>query len=579
MDFRAFWHQMKTIGLDILSINKKKSSAVLICRSASSIFPLVQIYLIKLLIDELMIRGNTYHHLIYILIAFAAIQWISSIINQFSGLWETVLQQEVTDVFSNRIIDKTTHLDYSLLENPSFQNSLYLAQQQARFRVNQLLPAMYNSFSSGLSIFFLIILFVGIKAYFFLLIVLLAIPITIHKWLEGKKSTDLEFKLSPKERESQYLFQILTGTSWSKEIRTIGFGHQFQEQFKKIRDFIATEKNRIQQAGLSKGLIIESLEISLTIGIMFYLSISAMDAKLGTGLFILYLQGVQRLQSSSKSFFQSLLQLFQLRIFIKDLYAFLALPDSNPIKNKIFKTNIDELKIENLSFGYPGGEGLVLDQINLRAKKGEIIAIVGDNGSGKSTLVKLIARLYQPDKGKILFDQENDDGSSGSFLFQDFQTYQYSVESNIHFSMTPSPTESEAARVAAIHSNADAFIKKLGKGYQTQLGHLHEGSLQLSGGQMQKIALARIFYQKKALVVLDEPSSALDAFSELELYENIRKEFYNSIVILISHRLYNLKLADRIYVMKDGRIVQEGSFDELSRQDGLFKTMYEKQKI
>ncbi len=578
-DFGSFWKQLRTISRDILLINKKKAVAILAGKSLSALLPLIQIYLIKLLVDLVTTQTASTKQLPILLICFGLTQILMSMLSQITSLWENSLQQEVSDQFGNRIIDKTFQLEYAVLEEPALQNSLFLAQQQSRLRVNQLLPALYNTFSAALSMIFLVILFVGLKAYFFLLILLLALPITIHKWILGKKASDLEFTLAPKERESQYLFQVLTGLPWAKESRTFEFRTPFQTQFTKIREWIRVEKNKIQQSGIKQGLFIEVIEVCFMVGILVHLSINTLDANMSVGFFILYLQGVQRLQSSSKTFFQSLLQLFQLRTFVKDLYAFLALPEKNNENQTEEAGGNEGVKVENLFFAYPHAAKPVLKNISLNARKGEIVAIVGENGSGKSTLVKLLAVLYEPQEGKILFNGNKIEKESGSFLFQDFQRYQYSAESNIHFSLTPSQRETEAAKSAAAMSSADEFIHLMARGYQTNLGNLHQGSTDLSGGQWQKLALARIFYQKKSLVVLDEPSSALDAFAELDLYQNIRAAFSDNIVILISHRLYNLKLADRIYVMQDGSIVDEGSFQELISREGLFKSMYDKQKI
>ena len=577
-DFASFWEQIRTITRDILSTNIKKSRAILVSKTIISLLPLIQIYLIKTLIDQITLQKNSSsNQLIIILVSFGIMQLLISFFSQFTNNWESSLQLEVSDHFANKIIDKTSKLEYSSLEDPTLQNNLYLAQQQARLRVNQLLPSIYNSFSAALSILFLVIFFIGLEAYFFLFVLFLAVPITFHKWRIGKKTTDLEFKLAPKERESNYLFQVLTGLPWSKEIRTFGFAIPFQTRFQKIRKWIATEKNKIQQDGIKQGLFIEILEVGASVVILLYLALNTLDSKISFGLFILYLQGIQRLQTTSKTFFQSLLQLFQLRTFLKDLYSFLALPEKE--KQTEPSTNINEIIIDNVTFSYPNTKSQALKNINLFAQKGEVVAIVGENGSGKSTLVKLLGGLYSPLSGKILINGENVNIGSGSILYQDFQQYQYSAESNIHFLLNAAESETEKARIAAEISTADEFIQKLARGYQTNLGNLFEESTQLSGGQWQKLALSRIFYRKKDLIVLDEPSSALDAFAELDLYEKIKKEFKESIVILISHRLYNLKMADRIYVMHEGQVVDEGNFKELINRDGIFKSMYEKQKI
>jgi ATP-binding cassette subfamily B protein len=570
-DIIAFWQQLYKIGSDILSIDKKKATSILFAKIGLAILPLIQMYLIKTLIEELTREYPSRDQMIILVAAFGILQFLITILGQFSNIREISLQQDVSDAFADKIIQKTTKLSLTTLEDPASQNTLFLAQQQARLRVNQLLPSIYNAISGSISIALLVLFFLSLKAYIFLVILFFALPVTLQKWMLGKKNTDLEFSLAPQERESHYLFQVLTGNQWVKENRIFGFGAGFRERFLKLRNSIAKEKNNIQQLGLKQALWIELIEISLSIGIIVYLSIQTMDSRITLGLFILYLQGIQRLQSSSRSFFQSLLQLFQLRTFLKDLYAFFGLPEQ--VIEEWVSHEKDNLIVEGLSFSYPGALKDTISGIHLKANKGEVIAIVGENGSGKSTLVKLISGLYTQDEGSIRFR------GSKTVLFQDFQQYQYTVEQNIHFMDNPGDNESIKAHEAAKLSDADTFIKNLAKGYQTQLGMLHQDSVQLSGGQSQKLALARIFYQKHDLVILDEPSSSLDAFAELDLYRKIRDEFNESIVLLISHRLYNLKIADRIYVMQNGNIIDEGSFQELISREGIFLSMYEKQKI
>jgi ATP-binding cassette subfamily B protein len=427
---------------------------------------------------------------------------------------------------------------------------------------------------------------VGLKAYFFLLIALFAIPITLQKWFLGKKNTDLEFRLAPKERESHYLFQVLTGLPWAKESRTYGLGSPFLLKFKEIRKYIAGEKDIILKKGIKESLIIDLFEIAFTACILFYLSNMALKHQISLGIFILYLQGIQRMQATSKSLFQSLLQMFQLRTFVRDLYAFLQIPTIHEISKQKKNNPIYDLRIENLGFRYPNIERPILSNINLSAKKGQVIAIVGENGSGKSTLVKILAGLYKQQEGKVLLNGISAEEDywlnwhkAAQFLFQDFQQYQMTVEGNIHFMHTPTESETEQAIKAAKRSGAHPFVVHLADQYQTELGNLQKNSVQLSGGQWQKLALSRLFNKSSEIIVLDEPSSSLDAFAERDLYENIRKSFAENIVILISHRLYNLKMADKIYVINDGRIEDEGTFNELISREGVFLNLYQNQKI
>jgi ATP-binding cassette subfamily B protein len=272
---------------------------------------------------------------------------------------------------------------------------------------------------------------------------------------------------------------------------------------------------------------------------------------------------------------------------VKDLYGFFELSEENKqLAKQDFPQHLDQLRIESLSFGYPNQHHTLLNNINLEASRGQIIAIVGENGSGKSTLVKLLAGFYTPDHGNIRLNgvslqeiRKTEFYRNSSFFFQDYEKYFLTAGQNIHFDYQPSNAIEEQMQLASQQSGAAAFIEKLTKGYETKMGSIFDGSEQLSGGQWQKLALARFFYKDAQLVVLDEPSSALDAFAELNVYSTIKTALKDKIVVLISHRLYNLKIADKIYVMQKGEIVQAGCFEQLIAEEGLFKSMYEKQRI
>jgi ATP-binding cassette subfamily B protein len=583
----SFLRQLSGMLRDVYSINKRLGNLIVLLKAMASILPLAQLYLVKALIDMISQSTPAPMQTVAMVTLFAGIQLITGAINQYANHLEQLFSQEIADIFSLKIIQKASLVSFAHFENPAFHNNLHLAQQQARFRIVQLLPAINASIANALSLVFLVLFFVSIKAYFFLALFVLAIPISLNKWLQGKRATDLEFSLAPKERESGYLFQLMTGFQWAKELRTYHFGEAFKTQFKSLRADINQQKNINQQKSLRQNILAELLEVTalgLAIG---YLALKTISHAIGLGTFVLYLQGIQRMQSSAKAFFQSLLQVFQLRSFVKDLYGFFELSEENNLTAiQDFPQQLEQLKIESLSFGYTNQTHPLLKNINIEGSRGQIIAIVGENGSGKSTLVKLLAGFYTPDNGQISLNgipsqkiRKNEFYRNSSFFFQDNEKYFLTAGQNIHFDYVPSDEIEEQMQFASQQSGADAFIEKLSKGYDTKMGSIFEGSEQLSGGQWQKLALARLFYKDAQLVVLDEPSSALDAFAELKLYTTIKTALKDKIVVLISHRLYNLKMADKIYVMQDGRIVQAGGFDQLIAEVGLFKSMYEKQRI
>ncbi len=569
-------------------VDKRLAFLNLVSKIILALLPLAILYITKQLIDLLSKNTTSFHEIIWLTVIFASVQILSGIINQWSEYSSTLFQQKVTDSFSEKIISKAANVDYAYFEKPIFHNTLHLAQQQALYRVGQFLPAINALIASGLSLLFLVFFFISIKAYFFLAVIVVAGPITFNKWLQGKKLSNLEFSLAPKEREANYLFQILTGIQWAKELRSFRFGKSFGSRLFSLRNHIASEKKKIHKSALSKNMLVDVLEVILLAFVIGYMSFLTLNKTMTIGLFVLYLQGFQRMQTSSKSFFQSFLQIFQLRIFFRNLIDFFSLEETNEknLNATIMPNEFNELELKNISYTYHHAKNPTINGISITAKRGQIIAIVGENGSGKSTLVKILSRLYHPQQGEMKINQHDintfDFASfydNTAFFFQDYEKYFLEAVQNIHFDLSADSTKKEKAIIAAKLSGADEFVQKLSKDYNTKLGSIFEGSEQLSGGQWQKLALARIFYKKTKLVVLDEPSSSLDAFSELRLYEQIKNNLQDKIVILISHRLYNLKIADFIYVMKDGRIVQEGTFDELANSKGLFHEMYEKQKI
>lgn len=419
-----FIHIAKRIWL----VDTRLAALIVTSRVLQAILPLGIIYVIKNVVDVIAIGEVGFETLLFPIIQFALLQMTIAFNSQISAYWENTFQQIVSDSFSNQIIGKSIHIEYRHFEDPTFQNTLYLAQRQARNRINQLLPAIYGTLSAFMSLLFLVVFFISLKAYFFLIIFIIAIPLAINKWLQGKKISDLEFQLAPKERESGYLFQILTGLPWAKEVRTFLYGENFQQEFSNIRSFVSEKKKQIQRNAFTSNFGAELFEVIIIALMLIYLAYQSSQQAISIGLFVLYIQGIQRLQSSSKTFLQSILQIFQMRHFLGDLIRFFDLREPSIEKSILHSLNFQKLTIENISFRYPNSSINVIENINIEVKKGEVIAIVGENGSGKSTLVKLLAGLYKPTSGSIRIDgidihslQKKEYHQETAFLFQDYK--------------------------------------------------------------------------------------------------------------------------------------------------------------
>lgn len=578
-------HLLRSLKL-VWEADKLLAFVNLFLQMLQALLPVASLYCIKILIERLTIGNAAFEEIVYVIIAFLAFQFLLALAAQYAAYINTIQQQKLTDHLSQQVLDKAISVDYEYYENPAYHDTLHLAQQQSLYRASVLLTGFNAVLLNGLSLLFLIVFFVSLHSGFALLFICFSLPLAIIKWYYGIATMQQERKLAPMEREAAYLHQTLTGVTYAKEVRVFGYGSFFMEKFNSIRNYIRKEKQQLNQKLTRYSLIAEAIEVMAMAFIFFLLAKQTWSKTISIGVFVIYIQGFQRLQSSSKNFLQSLVQVLQQRVFLQDLFSFFDIPvKATATKSQPFPVLQKGLSVQHISFQYPQTEKEILHDVSLHCAPGQIIAIVGENGSGKSTLVKLLAGLYELQKGNIFFDdiQLSEMGAAAYrnnsiFLFQDYEKYFFTVEENITLGVSKERS-AVSVEAAAQLAGASSFITNLSRGYQTRMGRLFDGSEQLSGGQWQKLSLARIFYKDAALIVLDEPTSAIDANAEAALFANIKKHLQNKMVIIITHRLYNVKIADHIYVMHEGSIAEQGHFEFLLQQHGIFRKMYEAQKL
>lgn len=561
-----------------------KTVITTICQA---LLPVVSLYYIRLLVEQVL-KGHkvAFTEIIPTIIGFSVVQLLIVLSGQIAAYVSAMFQQKLTDKMSAQVLDKAINVSYEYYENPAYYDTLHLAQQQSLYRATVLLGIFNGLLLNFLSLFFLAGLFVSMSWMYSVLFIGMSLPLAFVKWYYAHKMYAAEHGLAPLERESNYLYEVLTGQTYSKEVRTFGFGASFIAKFSSLRQAIYQKRHGLHLKLMRYSLLVEACEIVIVAIIFGMLAKSAWMGAITAGVFVIYLSGFQRLQGAAKNLLQSLVQLFEQRLFLGDLFNFLDIPvQSSLVGLKPFPQANKGLTVSNLSFTYPGTQDEVLHNVSLKCKPGSIVAIVGENGSGKSTLVKLLSRLFIPASGAVAIDDvdwreisTDSFATNTNFMFQDFGRYLMTVEENIKLGPAEKAKEGDIENASRL-AGADPFINKLAAGYQTRLGRTFKHSQQLSGGQWQKLALARVFYSDAQLVVLDEPTSALDALAEHEIFTNLKKFSEGRMIILISHRLYNIKLADQIYVMHEGAIAEQGDFNTLIAMNGRFKKMYNKQKL
>ncbi|MGE6313517.1 ABC transporter ATP-binding protein [Bacillus cereus] len=554
-----------------------------------SLLPIIGIYITKELINEisniLMTEDSDYKLVFILLIIQLLIGTLSSIIentkNYIDKKTEFIFEVEL----KQRIIKQATQLPLHHFELPSFYDHFKRINNNmgARF----LLPFrnIMQIIQSTLSMTSYCILLFTIHWSLIFVSLLIAVPVFIIKSKFGSKKFSLFLYQTPIAREISYIDYLLGNRDVAKEIRIFNLSNhllrrwtsKFQTNTKSSLELLKKE----QGANIFLDLLTGGLYCIAAVIIIFVMKFK----KLGVGEFIAITQATQGIQDCISRASEVLAKLKEDEFYIKDYFSFVE-KDSHSKEssgNKLFPNSLKAgVSIQDLSFKYPGSECYSLHNINLYIKPGEKIAIVGENGSGKTTLIKCLMGLYMPSEGNIHFDdldireiKTDSLRENITAVFQDFIKYSFTVNENILFGdLKAKKTD---IKEVALQSGVDSFVKKFKDTYDTRLGKVFEDGEDLSGGQWQKIAIARALLKDRQFFVLDEPSSALDPFAEIELFQKLNEIVGDKTAIFISHRMFAAKYADRIFVMKDGSIIEQGSHSELMNIDSEYARMYQLQ--
>jgi ATP-binding cassette subfamily B protein len=551
-----------------------------------AIIPLLSLLTLKKLIDQVLKTGISWEHSGFILLWFAGLQLLNVVISQYSDYKLAQQQQLISDNIAIQVLNKAIELDLQYYENPAFYDELHMAQQQSVSKPAQLITACQGIVQN----FITIVLFSGFMFIahwsILLLIIALSVPLAISKLLHGYRQFQLDKNCMPAQRKAADLFRYLTTDAYAKEVRIFNFGANFISQFLHFRKYIYSKKKELNYKFLKQDIWIQFFEIAIVTAIYCIIIGSAIKGTITVGGLVIYFQVFQRLQGAIASLFQSGINLFQNQLYLREILKYLSAPSL--VKNKGHFLAVPALSegitVRQLNFVYPQTQRAVLKDINMKFAPGKITAIVGENGSGKTTLIKLLCRLYEVAQNTILMDGTDITEISPeelrkeiTVLFQDFGKYYLTIEDNI--ALGNSKKDKNMLHMAADKAGLADKISSFPGGFKTHLGRTFKNGEQLSGGQWQKIALARGFYKNSKVLILDEPTSSMDPVAEHDFFLNLKNEIENKIVILITHRLYNLKMADYVYVLQEGSVAEHGPFNELLAAKSVFANMYDKQTI
>jgi ATP-binding cassette subfamily B protein len=481
-------------------------------------------------------------------------------------------------------MEKAGQLDMAFFEDSRSYDLLRQTQQEAAGRPLQMVNGALGLLQATITLTSMLAVLIGLNPWLALVVLLAAIPEFISDARFSRKGFMLAMRAAPIRRRMQYLATLVTTDTAAKEVKLFGLGGFFTERFRLLGQVFYTRVRRLAvRRSLASGGwgLLGPLAGSLT---YLYIALQAVAGRLTLGDLTLYAQATNSVQNGIQQVFSSFSTLYENALYMDNLDELLAavpvvvapaepaaLP--SPIRGHIV--------FEHVTFRYPGTESRVLDDVSVEISPGETVALVGRNGAGKSTFVKLLCRLYDPDEGRILLDgiditTVDPAGLRAAIggMFQDFVTYQATAGENIGLGEVTRIEDAEAVAASARNAGAATLIEGLPRGYDTALGKWFGQGTQLSGGQWQKVALARSFMRAAPIIVLDEPTSALDAQAEHELFARLRSLAEGRTAIFISHRFSTVRKADRILLFHEGQLAEQGTHAELMRLAGSYAELF-----
>ncbi|GCE02699.1 ABC transporter ATP-binding protein [Dictyobacter aurantiacus] len=586
---RGNWGALPRLLLLFWQSGRKEVMFLLVVSLATGVAPVVQLVFLRHLIDSALsfINGQERLSMVLVWLVLLLLAYIAGIFLLQTEHWIGFGVQELLKArIQERLLKNAGQLPLGQFESAAYYDQLERAQKGVDNQIFSTLAFMVQTpatFFSIVSLLFYVAL--GSPLFPCLLLIGTLLPLTMI--IRHHKQRYLaERKLTSDERRLNYFEEMLRTRPAAAELRLF----HIQEHFLQLRRHIfnGLRDHRLQQERkLVVTSIIGDVGQTLTLGLTLFGVVALMAAgSFSLGAYATYFNAVIQFQQFLFTFLLDIATIDRDMHYIQDIFEYLDLVQSSQPPNGNRKAqqtpNVPAIQFEQVSFSYPGTEHPVLRNLNLRIQAGERIALIGENGAGKSTLAKLLLGLYQPTEGRILVngkDLRELDFTSWrtqcAMVFQSFMRYQVTTRENIGFGDLRQLTHEPAIRSAALKSGADEMIQRLPQQYETPLGKAYdENGQDLSGGQWQKLALARAYLRNAAVLVLDEPTAALDARAEVEVYRQFRDVSHGKSALLISHRLGSARLADRIIVLENGHIVEEGTHSELLTHDGLYAAMF-----
>ena len=562
----------------------------LISRLFGSLLPVALIWITKLIIDGIVHAISTHQPVT------ARLWWLvgaefglavgNSVLTRATDYSDSLLADKYTRYVSIRVMKHAADLDLIAYEDPVFYDRLERARVQATDRLGmiQSIGRLVQQVMTAVSMSVAVMLY---SPWLMLLLIAGVLPAFLGESHFAFLGYARNFRQTPIRRQLDYLRVLGGSKEAAKELKLFGLKNFLTEHFTRLSDQIYAENVALAKRRLIAGSFLSVLGTMGYYSAYVFVIWRTVIGVLSIGTLYFLTNAIQQASINIQQVFSTLSGIADQALFLTDLLAFFDMQPtirSKPNALSAPRPIVRGFEFRNVSFSYPGSPRRVLNQLNFQLSPEERVALIGENGQGKTTIVKLITRLYDPTEGRILLDgidlreyNLEDLYREIGVIFQDFMRYEMTARENIAIGRIEEIGNLDLLQVAARKGLADQVVAQLPRSYDQMLGRRFEGGVDLSGGEWQKIALARAYLRDAQLLILDEPTAALDARSEFEVFQRFAELTAGKMALFISHRFSTVRMADRIVVLENGRIAEEGSHAQLSALGGRYAEMFELQ--